>query len=287
MNIKSTVKVILLRLFCFLLLTICLPILSGATEKLDPAVTAGEHNGPLPLPGAIEVINLASDGDWTLSRDDGPKRPIKVPGGGWNSDRQSPPVQVMHDVRDFVRYERSIRIPESAKDQAVQLRFGAVAHGCEVYLDGRKVGEHHGPQVPFTVDLTGVAVPGKQQNLEIKVFHRRHYLAKDSRKTAEVAVGWDFPDGDDELSRSEARTWCNWRGQSKVAYGIARSIELAVLPAVHVEEVFVRPSVSSKQLSCDVWVRNDCDKPKDVTLGGTFPHGIIGTGITLPSNLSR
>ena len=37
--------------------------------------------------------------------------------------------------------------------------FGAVAHGFEVFLDGKKVGEHHGPQVPFTIDLTAYAVP--------------------------------------------------------------------------------------------------------------------------------
>ncbi|MBC8372948.1 MAG: hypothetical protein H8E53_05085, partial [Planctomycetes bacterium] len=38
---------------------------------------------------AVEV-DLASDKAWTLSVDGRTPRAIKVPGGGWNSDLQSP-----------------------------------------------------------------------------------------------------------------------------------------------------------------------------------------------------
>ena len=226
---------------------------------------------PLPLPGALTVIDLASDTDWTLRLDDGPARPIKVPGGGWNSDRQTPPIQVLREVKDFVRYERKITIPSLVQGQGVQLRFGAVAHGCEVYLDGVKVGEHHGPQVAFAIDLTGHATPGKEQLLQVKVYHRRHYMVPGSKKTAAIAVGWDYPDGDDEASRAEGKNLSGgWHGQSKVAYGIARSVVLAILPAVHVEEVFIRPSVAHRQLACEVWVRNETAEPKALTVGGLF-----------------
>jgi hypothetical protein len=82
-------------------------------------------------------IDLASDTAWTLRCDNGPARPIKVPGGGWNSDQQSPPIQVLKVVQDFVLYERKITMPAEAAGQVVLLRFGAVAHGCEVFLDGK------------------------------------------------------------------------------------------------------------------------------------------------------
>jgi hypothetical protein len=223
-----------------------------------------------PLQGAHELIDLASDSDWTLRLDDGPERPIKVPGAGWNSDQQSPRIQVMREVKDFVRYKRTITVPASAADRAVQLRFGAVAYGCEIFLDGKKAGEHHGPLVPFTVDLTPFAIPGKPQTLEVKAYHRRHYIAKDSTRTAEVAVGFDCPDGDDEASRAEAQEWCGWRGNTKFGYGIVRSLELAVLPAVRVQEAFVRTSVSRQTLECDIWLRNDSAKPREVTLRGAF-----------------
>lgn len=233
-------------------------------------ISGAESLHRLPLPGALTVIDLASDTDWKLRLDDGPERPIKVPGGGWNSDQQNPRIQVMREVRDFVRYKRTITVPASAIDQSVQLCFGAVNYGCEVFLDGKEVGEHHGPLVPFTMNLTPFVTPGKPQTLEIKAYHRRHYLAKDSKKTAEIAIGFDCPDGDDEASRAEALEWCNWRGLTKFSYGIVRSVELVVLPSVHVEEMFIRPSVSKRNLSCEVWVRNDGAKPRGVTLGGTF-----------------
>lgn len=154
--------------------------------------------------GVASEIDLASDSAWTLRCDDGPARPIKVPGGGWSSDQQSPQIQVMKDVRDFVMYDRKITIPAIYPEQAVRLCFGAVAHGREVFLDGKQVGEHHGPQVPFEMELTKLATPGKEQVLQVKAYHRRQYLMPGQKQTAEVAVGFDFPEGGDEPTRKEA-----------------------------------------------------------------------------------
>lgn len=223
------------------------------------------------LSATEESVNLASDTAWTLRCDYGPARPIKVPGGGWNSDEQSPRIQEMREVKDFVLYERKITIPPVMPNPAVKLCFGAVAHGCEVFLDGKKVGEHHGPQVPFEMDLTAFTTPGREQTLQVKAYHRRHYFKPGETKTAEVDVGWDYPEGDDEVSRKEAKTWYGpWHGQSKVGYGIVRSIKLVILPELHVEDIFVRPSVTRKEFSCEVWIGNASDKARTVQISGTF-----------------
>jgi hypothetical protein len=231
---------------------------------------------------AETLIDLTSDTAWTLRCDDGPARPIKVPGGGWNSDQQSPRIQVLQDVKDFVVYERKISVPQVMPEQAIELRFGAVTYGCEVFLDGKKVGEHHGPQVAFEMDLKPFATPGKEQTLQVKAFHRRHYLALDKtlatwphgmeslRKDAEIPVGWDYPEGGDAATRKEAAYWSQWHGQSKIACGIVRSVKLAVLPAVSVKEFFIRPSVTKKQLSCDVWLRNATDKERKLKLNAAL-----------------
>jgi hypothetical protein len=213
-----------------------------------------------------ETLDLASGTAWTASLDGAPARPIKVPGGGWNSDRQAPVINVMREVKDHVLYSRAVAIPQTAAGQSVKFRFGGVNYGAEVFLDGKKLGEHHGPQLPFEMDATGVAVAGTTQTLTVKAYHRRHYLKPGQKQTAEIAVGWDFPDGDDAASRQEAKAWSGWHGNSKVAYGIVRSIELVVLPAVHVEEIFVRPSVSQRQLAGDVWIRNDTDQERRIRL---------------------
>jgi len=113
-------------------------------------------------PAAAAGIDLASDTAWSLSLDGGPPRAIKVPGGGWNSDQQQPRIDSMSGVNDFCTYERKLTIPLELPQQAVKLCFGAVTYGCEVFLDGKKVGEHHGPQVAFEVDLTDMATPGTE-----------------------------------------------------------------------------------------------------------------------------
>ena len=241
----------------------------GALALLGSAAPGAPVGTPT-APGALATLDLASDTAWTLRLDGGVPRPVKVPGGGWNSDLQQPPIQVLQDVKDFVLYERKIDMPAAAQGQVVQLRFGAVSHGCEVMLDGKKVGEHHGPQVAFEMDLTDKAVAGTQQTLQVKAYHRRHYLKPGQSKTAEVAVGWDFPEGGDPASRTEASTWCDWHGNSKVGYGILRSIALVVLPAVQVQEVFVQPSVARKQLVCAVWLRNATARERKVTLGAAL-----------------
>ena len=230
-------------------------------------------------PDALREMDLASDTAWTLSIDGGAPRPIKVPGGGWNSDLQTPPIQVLKDVKDYVLYERKLVLPAEAAGQAVELRFGAVNYGCEVFLDGKKVGEHHGPQVAFTVDMTTAAVAGKEQTLQVKTFHRRHYhqgtmIYRAAQKmdipSAEVAVGFDFPGGGDPASIAEGKGWNAMAGQTKIGYGIVRSIRLVVLPAVHVESTLVHTSVAKWEFSCDVWIRNATDRPREIQVGAAF-----------------
>ena len=52
--------------------------------------------------GPVQEIDLASDTAWTLRIDGGPPRAVRVPGGGWNSDLQNPPIDTMTGVADHV-----------------------------------------------------------------------------------------------------------------------------------------------------------------------------------------
>jgi len=99
------------------------------------------------------------------------------------------------------------------------------------------------------------------------VYHRRHYYRNGA---CDVAVGWDFVSSADPAFEPEAKRWCWWFGNSKVGYGICRSITLRVLPAVHVEAVLVRPSVATRQLACDVWIGNSTTRARKITLGANL-----------------
>lgn len=123
-------------------------------------------------PDASVEIDLAGDTGWTLAIDDGAKRPIKVPAGGWNSDRQEPQIP-NKAVDDHVTYERTLDIPASAKDQAVKLHVGGCNFGAEVWIGERKIMTHYAPMTPFTADLTEVVQPGKSCLLRVVAYNRK------------------------------------------------------------------------------------------------------------------
>jgi hypothetical protein len=205
-------------------------------------------------PDALAEIDLASDTAWTLSVDGGASRPIKVTAGGWNSDQQGPQI-ASAAVKDYVVYQRKIEIPAEAGGNVVKLLFGGCNYGAEVWLDDRKVGEHHGPMTPFEVDLTAAAQPAGFHTLRVNAWHRFHYGTPPI-----VPAPFDFNAGVSKV----------WAGNTKFAYGLTGHVRLAVYPPIHVVDVFVRPSVSRKTLSADVWVANATRQPRTVTLSGAL-----------------
>ena len=211
--------------------------------------------------GAVANIDLASGQAWTLSIDDGPAREITVPGGGFNSDRQAPPwIEMCGDgrgkraVKDHVVYQRKLTIPKNAAGYATVLEVGAVNHGAEVYLvDGAKetlVATHVGPNLPFTADLTGYAIPGREYLLKIKAYPMWHYQHT-------VPNGFIYQEG----WTQPANGWA-----SKFSFGIVKYIRLMVYPPVRIRDLFVQPSVSKASLVCEVWLENHSAVERSVKL---------------------
>lgn len=61
------------------------------------------------------------------------------------------------ELRDFcgdIWYETSFFVPEEYRGSRVELRFSAVAHRAEVYVNGEKKCFHEGGFVPFCVDVS-------------------------------------------------------------------------------------------------------------------------------------
>lgn len=259
--------------------------------------------------GALAEVDLASDTAWTMSTDGGPTRPIKVPGGGWNSDSQTPRIDTMTGVSDHVIYERKLEIPQLSADQVTRISFGAVNYGAEIYIDDKLVGSHDGSQTPFEVDLTGAVTPGKCCDLKVKAIHRRHYMIPTNSQPLElspffsslakkkkdllvctVPVSIDTPVG--------AKNWvtCGWFGHDKFSYGIIRYVKLRVYPAVHIDDLFVKPSVSNNTLTVIASVRNTTGGDKSLILSGRleswnkqdWPYpSIPETRLEVPAGKSR
>jgi len=131
--------------------------------------------------GALAEIDLASDGAgdatgtaWTLSADGGTAQPIRVPGGGWNSDWQEPRIDTMTGLVDYAVYERKTLIPKIVTCQVTKISFGAVNYGADLLVNDKLMGSHVGSMTPFEVDISSAFVPGRECSLKVKAYHRRH-----------------------------------------------------------------------------------------------------------------
>lgn len=72
---------------------------------------------------------------------------------------------------DFINdmwYHRSIDVPSDWNGKNVMLNFGAVYFNAEVYVDGVLAGRHFGGSSPFSVDITGMVVPGNRHHLVVR-----------------------------------------------------------------------------------------------------------------------
>ena len=69
-------------------------------------------------------------------------------------------------------YRRIISVPPEWAGKRVILRVGAAAHSAEVYLNGKRITEHHCGYTAFSAELTEHLIPGKDALLVIKVNSR-------------------------------------------------------------------------------------------------------------------
>ena len=73
-------------------------------------------------------------------------------------------------------YQKEIDVPKEWKNKNVLLTFEGVAHACEVFLNGEKIGEHRCGYTAFTLELKNL-IYGEKNKMLIKV---------DSRETLNV-----------------------------------------------------------------------------------------------------
>jgi len=66
-------------------------------------------------------------------------------------------------------YRLQFAVPADWPARRVALEFTRVGCYAKIFLDGRLAGEHADGNVPFRVDLTGLACPGRTHRLEVFV----------------------------------------------------------------------------------------------------------------------
>jgi hypothetical protein len=98
--------------------------------------------------GKLTINDLSSVKDW---------REIRVP-LSWNAQFAD-----LRDYRGVAWYRKTFDLQPIKPDQNVLLKFGAVDYFAEVFVNGKKVGEHEGGYLPFTLDISELAKAGANE----------------------------------------------------------------------------------------------------------------------------
>lgn len=146
-------------------------ILTPWAEKVLPASPLPEY--PRPQLQRKEWMNLNGQWQYTIL----PKAQVTVPAS--YSGRILVPFAVESALSGVGRrvgadsvlwYERTVTVPAAYRKGKVLLHFGAVDWQCDVYVNGKKVGDHRGGYDPFSFDITAALNKGTAQRVAVRVW---------------------------------------------------------------------------------------------------------------------
>lgn len=127
---------------------------------------------------------------------------------------------------EYLFYLKTFTLPEGFNKGRVFVNFGAVDQLAEVFLNGKKVGEHKGGYTPFKCELTEYLIEGENK-LEVKVqdFTDTRSYSRGKQKTKRGGI------------------W--YTAQS----GIWQSVWLESTPVEFLESVKITPDYDNEQVS--------------------------------------
>jgi len=181
----------------------------------------------------ITDISSATGVKWEFKPEGGEWKLIQVPAGGWRTQGYT---------CDAGTYRARISIPREAEGRLVRLAFAAVNFGAEVSAGPDDahlalVASHVNGWMPFAADVSSVARPGEDLQVQVAVRGRRKFMVN-GKYTVPQGADW-FPG---------------------VADGILRGVALEILPRVRIGDVWIRTRRTPDILLAQVTVTNTGDR---------------------------
>src|SRR3972149_460571 len=225
-------------------------ITSLAWLSIVPGSSAAHADPPPPArgtdPATTAVISLDGD-DWLLATD--PENVgreqhwFTAPGEGAKRTKVPWIIQDAFPAYHGVAwYWRDFSVPANPHPGGRYLiRFWAVDYLAEVWLNGAPVGRHEGGESPVVLAVTDAAKPNPAHRLAGRVLNPTH-------EPIDGIVLNETPHRNKALPYSAGSAWDQG--------GIIDSVELLVVPAVRVEDLFVCPDWKTGILRLPANVRN-------------------------------
>lgn len=128
------------------------------------------------------------------------------------------------------------------------LRFWAVDYKADVWLNGTRVGGHEGGETPFVLDVTDALRPAAANLLAVRVLNPTH-------TPIDGIVLNQTPHRNKVMPYRSGSAWNQG--------GIVDSVELLAVPAVRVDDLFVRAEPKTGLVRVRAAVRNAGTAPAD------------------------
>ncbi|HNQ89141.1 MAG TPA: glycoside hydrolase family 2 TIM barrel-domain containing protein [Verrucomicrobiota bacterium] len=224
--------------------------------------------GALPARGTT-VLSL--DGEWLLATDPGN---VGRDGRWWTAPRpEAKPTKVPWIIQDafpgyhgVAWYWKEFEGPEAAiPGGRTLLRFWQVDYKADVWLNDTPVGAHEGGESPFVFDVTALLRPRAKNRLAVRVLNPTH-------EPVDGIVLNETPHRNKALPYTAGSAWNQG--------GIWDSVEVLTVPAVYIEDLFVRPDWKTGVIRVQLNVRNAGAEACQGTLQLTVAPAAAGETLT-------
>ena len=145
-------------------------------------------------------------------------------------------------------YWRDFTVPTNHLQGRHLLKFWAVDYQAEVWLNGKHIGSHEGGETPFTLDATDAVNPGTTNRLAVRVLNPTH-------EPIDGIVLNETPHRNKVIPYHA--------GASYNHGGIVDSVELLVVPPIHIKDLFVRPDAKTGRIRVQLQVHNAIQQEVD------------------------
>lgn len=177
----------------------------------------------------------------------------------------------------YVEYRRIFCIPSIYNSQRKVLRFDAVTHDAEVFIDDCLVSCHKGGFLPFEIDLSGIKC-GEEHTLLVRVDNRiNHHTFPIGNESGTAFFGSDNPGIPSVEHGKEKLSGQNLPNFDFFNYaGITRSVRIYTTPNHYIDDITVVPSIDGKTGIVEYELKTVGDKPIDVVIFDA-EHNIVAS----------
>ena len=171
------------------------PLMTRWTKEVSPQNVRPEY--PRPQMKREEWLSL--NGLWEFEPVAAGAKTLEPPVGQHLKERILVPFSIETTLSGVGRreselwYRRTFAVPRSWKGRRILLNFGAVDWECQVWVNGKKVGEHKGGYDPFSFDITDVLKPSSgRQEVLLYVFDPTEQGHQPRGKQISISNGWFY-----------------------------------------------------------------------------------------------